>query len=171
MTDQSHIPLRVCDSCYSLLLGPETPLSNIQLSANLEFASNNSLLNVDESDTMMSECPVCQMNLKELEESLVEDHVKSCLDQVSNVNSQNLVMTTSGHRYLIQTIKQDQLQNMECSICFEDFILGKIVFNSMLISQDQEIARLDCLCIYHHECIRAWFVKQHSCPLHARLVS
>ena len=44
----------------------------------------------------------------------------------------------------------------ECLICFESFIAK------------QDIARLECLCMFHKPCIILWFTKseQNGCPLH-----
>ncbi|KAI2797085.1 hypothetical protein RDWZM_007047 [Blomia tropicalis] len=42
----------------------------------------------------------------------------------------------------------------ECVICLEEMVKGNT------------IARLPCLCIYHKNCIDAWFEVNRSCPEH-----
>ncbi|XP_017490092.1 PREDICTED: E3 ubiquitin-protein ligase ZNRF2-like [Rhagoletis zephyria] len=42
----------------------------------------------------------------------------------------------------------------ECVICLEEMLKGN------------KIARLPCLCIYHKQCIDAWFEVNRSCPEH-----
>lgn len=42
----------------------------------------------------------------------------------------------------------------ECSICLENMDLG------------QNIARLECLCVYHKPCIDLWLNKNSWCPGH-----
>ena len=44
----------------------------------------------------------------------------------------------------------------ECGICYEDFEVN------------QEVARLDCLCVYHKACISSWYRRsgEKRCPLH-----
>jgi hypothetical protein len=42
----------------------------------------------------------------------------------------------------------------ECSICLDDMDRGNL------------IARLPCLCIYHKNCIDAWFLRRNTCPVH-----
>ena len=43
--------------------------------------------------------------------------------------------------------------DIECSICFEDFI------------EDEELVILDCNHLFHAKCISHWVIKKHSCPL------
>lgn len=46
------------------------------------------------------------------------------------------------------------LIDTECSICFDQFVVA------------DKVARLSCLCLFHHVCITAWLAKGHSCPFH-----
>lgn len=42
----------------------------------------------------------------------------------------------------------------ECTICMEDYEGG------------QALARLECLCKFHKECIVDWFGRKAECPVH-----
>ena len=48
----------------------------------------------------------------------------------------------------------------ECVICFEEFTVG------------DEMGRLECLCRFHHECIRSWWNTKGpgACPVHQQPV-
>ena len=48
--------------------------------------------------------------------------------------------------------------NQECSICMVEYDVG------------DELARLECLCKFHKECIVEWFGRKAECPLH-KLIS
>ncbi|KAL9620344.1 MAG: hypothetical protein Q9160_005143 [Pyrenula sp. 1 TL-2023] len=42
----------------------------------------------------------------------------------------------------------------ECSICMVEYDVG------------DPLARLECLCCFHEECIRSWFDRKKECPVH-----
>lgn len=42
----------------------------------------------------------------------------------------------------------------ECSICMVEYDVG------------DQLARLECLCKFHKECIVSWFERKQECPLH-----
>jgi Ring finger domain len=51
--------------------------------------------------------------------------------------------------------EKDCVQQAECSICFEEYEPG------------QDMARLQCFCRFHLQCIRGWYTKMPGkCPLH-----
>ncbi|KAJ3070890.1 hypothetical protein HDU98_006091 [Podochytrium sp. JEL0797] len=100
------------------------------------------------SDSVMLECPVCQTSLlkmKSAEET--EKHVGECLARSAGVGG-----AVNGNRYIVQTLKEPV--DTECVICFEELEVG------------ERVARLNCLCIYHEACIKSWFKKKSSCPVH-----
>lgn len=69
-------------------------------------------------------------------------HVEQCsrVDEFrTRIYNEDLVITDRG---------------IECSICLEN------------IDRGQTIARLECLCIYHKNCIDSWLNKNASCPGH-----
>ncbi|KAJ1948523.1 hypothetical protein FBU59_001555 [Linderina macrospora] len=60
-----------------------------------------------------------------------------------------------GVKYIAYRLTGDtQLLGQECAICFEDFEPG------------QTVARLNCLCTYHLECIAEWLQRTPACPVH-----
>ena len=42
----------------------------------------------------------------------------------------------------------------ECTICFVEYDVG------------DQLARLECLCKFHRECIKGWFERKRMCPVH-----
>ncbi len=56
--------------------------------------------------------------------------------------------------YNIEILTDDLHHEQECAICFEPF------------HQRDIIARLECLCIYHKQCLDQWSRRQQCCPLH-----
>ncbi|KAI9346117.1 hypothetical protein BDR26DRAFT_817957 [Obelidium mucronatum] len=97
------------------------------------------------SDSLMLECPVCQHSLLKMKTAgEAEAHVAECLTRSSP--------EISGNRYIVQTLKESV--DAECVICFNDMVEG------------ERVARLNCLCIYHEACIKSWFKKKSSCPVH-----
>ncbi len=51
--------------------------------------------------------------------------------------------------------EKDLIQDAECSICFEEYVVG------------QDMGRLECFCRFHLHCIRDWYNKEPGrCPLH-----
>ncbi|KAJ3415098.1 hypothetical protein HDV05_005506 [Chytridiales sp. JEL 0842] len=104
------------------------------------------------SDSIMNECPVCQTSLDAFNDvETRETHVADCLRKVSV--GRGVGMTISGNRYIAQTLKEE-LDGVECVICFNEFEAG------------QRVARLNCLCIYHESCIESWFQRSAHCPVH-----
>jgi len=107
----------------------------------------------DDDGTVLTECPVCLLPLQSIEsESLREEHVNHCL---TDIGSSPAGFSMNG-RYLVYTLKSNSaLIGTECVICFEEFNAG------------DKIARLECLCNYHRNCIRKWFSKSGpKCPVH-----
>jgi E3 ubiquitin-protein ligase ZNRF1/2 len=56
--------------------------------------------------------------------------------------------------YNIEILSDDLNNEQECGICFEPFYQKNIV------------ARLECLCIYHKQCLDEWGQRKRCCPLH-----
>jgi len=51
--------------------------------------------------------------------------------------------------------EKDLIQDAECSICFEEYVVG------------QDMGRLECFCRFHLQCIRDWYGKEPGrCPVH-----
>lgn len=56
--------------------------------------------------------------------------------------------------YNIEILSDNLNNEQECGICFEYF------------RQKDIVARLECLCIYHKQCLDEWNQRKRSCPLH-----
>ncbi len=141
LSPNTAIQHRVCTSCHQFLTGPDTPLKHLtnQPKKTLSFsstagssqaptstsygrASTSSRRTSDPSSSSESDlaeswnhCPVCGMNLNRVDDR--EKHVDDCLKGKSgvHVNASNL--------YLLSTATSDM--NVECTICFEDLLMGK----------------------------------------------
>lgn len=56
---------------------------------------------------------------------------------------------------IIEETLKSNIADKECLICFENYLTGQVV------------ARLECFCFFHSECIKLWFKKSDGvCPLH-----
>lgn len=52
--------------------------------------------------------------------------------------------------------EKDCVDSAECTICLEEFEVGV------------PMARLECLCRFHRDCISRWFAKNPGrCPVHS----
>jgi hypothetical protein len=56
--------------------------------------------------------------------------------------------------YNTEILMEDFSNEQECAICFEPF------------RQRDIVARLECLCIYHQQCLDQWSQRKRCCPLH-----
>ncbi|CAF2356178.1 unnamed protein product [Rotaria sp. Silwood2] len=56
--------------------------------------------------------------------------------------------------YNIEILTDNLNNEQECAICFEPFY------------QQDIVARLECLCIYHKKCLDEWGQRRRCCPLH-----
>ncbi|EGC37916.1 hypothetical protein DICPUDRAFT_97086 [Dictyostelium purpureum] len=85
-------------------------------------------------------CPLCSEKTSNLISHLSKSHIKVPQKQV-------------GVGYSTSILEQD-LGEQECAICLEEFYQG------------QEVARLECWCIFHTNCILAYITKSKKCPVH-----
>lgn len=107
----------------------------------------------DEDDD--DRCPICGYRLSKFKaEDERESHVNSCLTGATFSGSPD--QARRRNRMVVYRLPESQL-GKECVICFEEF------------EKDDLVARLECLCVYHRKCIRAWFEKKGAgeCPIHA----
>ncbi|QIW98463.1 hypothetical protein AMS68_003981 [Peltaster fructicola] len=132
------------------------------------------------------ECPVCGVELAP-GDATREAHIASCvttrfgsLDTArtppvpSSVDDAGIVSSSSdpasraraqSYRsrglYQYKATEKDCVdgegEEQECPICFEEFQPG------------ETLGRLECLCRFHHKCIREWWVRRGPgmCPVHA----
>lgn len=118
------------------------------------------------------QCPICHHELPSRLlpdfETLREEHITACIaDHTAYKPSipttgQAGIAGTSPQRTLRRTglisyiaTEKDCANNEECAICFEEFEPGI------------KMARLECWCRFHYECISEWFGRRDGrCPVH-----
>ncbi|ROV99926.1 hypothetical protein VMCG_06180 [Cytospora schulzeri] len=162
----------VCASCsphritipYQYIVQPSgTPRPGVQRyssylpSSEGGFADFSSLGGEDE-------CPVCHRELPAQDlpnyEALRETHINMCITAHSTYGgtptgegSSILPRRTGMFPYF--ATEKDCVDSAECTICLEEFEVGV------------PMARLECLCRFHRECISRWFAKNPGrCPVH-----
>ncbi|KAK9389853.1 FYVE zinc finger-domain-containing protein [Lipomyces mesembrius] len=104
----------------------------------------------DDEDT----CPICGFKLSKLKtEEEREAHVNACLTNATFNGSPD--QQRRRNRMVVYKLPESQV-GKECVICFEEF------------EKHDLVARLECLCVYHRKCIKAWFDKKGvgECPIH-----
>lgn len=117
------------------------------------------------------QCPICHHELPSRSlpevERLREEHITACIsDHTSHRPGTSLgqggTPGTSPARALRRTglisyiaTEKDCASDEECAICFEEFEPGA------------KMARLECWCRFHYECIAEWFGRRDGrCPVH-----
>ncbi|KAI8379567.1 FYVE zinc finger-domain-containing protein [Radiomyces spectabilis] len=135
-------PQRVCDACIRLPLkaDPDTRSSH-------PLNIRNAMKRTSSSQSLMSECPVCGHDLLGMRKTDQERHLQQCL----NTGSPPVHLP----RYIVYKLSADSPQiNEECPICFDEFQVG------------DKIARMVCLCSFHHQCLSDWLQRGRGCPVH-----
>ena len=131
---------RVCDACF-----------------HNELYRSKENQGSTESDTRMVECPVCSRNISRMSETEGETHVATCLDLRTSSTSDTMDAVFVGTRRVVRVL-DETIEDSECTICLESFNAG------------QRVATLNCLCVFHEDCIKAWFENptygKNSCPIH-----
>jgi hypothetical protein len=111
-------------------------------------------------------CPVCRHALPprgvDGDEAARESHIMECIrardpsyqaDSEGGGSSQMRV-----HMLPFTATEKDCLGQdgnaQECSICMVEYEVG------------DELARLECLCKFHKECIVEWLGRKAECPVH-----
>jgi hypothetical protein len=116
-------------------------------------------------------CPICRRALpsKGLDgnETAREAHIMDCISGRETTSSS----APGGRQALMQAPTRAPIQMLpfvatekdclgedgnpqECSICMVEYDVG------------DQLARLECLCRFHRECIVEWFGRKQECPLH-----
>ena len=111
-------------------------------------------------------CPICRRALPERgadgDESAREEHIMACIrsrdatyhgeEGYDNGSSKRIHMLpfTATEKDCVGEDGNAQ----ECSICMVEYDVG------------DELARLECLCKFHKECIVEWLRRKAECPLH-----
>ncbi|PHH67557.1 hypothetical protein CDD82_1329 [Ophiocordyceps australis] len=112
------------------------------------------------------ECPICHRELPRRQlpdcEALRESHITMCIQSHSTYSTRDAINGETPPRpprrtgmYTYAATEKDCIDDAECTICLEEFTVGV------------SMARLECLCRFHKECISAWFVNHPGrCPVH-----
>ena len=116
-------------------------------------------------------CPICRRALPpkgiDGDETAREAHIMDCISSRDTTSSS----APGGRQALMQTPSRAPVQMLpfvatekdclgedgnpqECSICMVEYDVGDL------------LARLECLCRFHRECIVGWFGIKQECPLH-----
>ena len=116
-------------------------------------------------------CPICRRALPprgvDGDERVREAHIIECISSRDTTSSS----APSGRQALMQSPVRAPIQmlpfiatekdclgedgsSQECSICMVEYDVG------------DQLARLECLCRFHRECIVEWFGRKQECPLH-----
>lgn len=131
-------------------------------------------------------CPICRRALPALgpggDESARETHIMNCImSRISadnsdarnslNLNPNNSPLQDRPHAHPPLPVNFSSLMlpftatekdcmsaedgtRQECTICMVEYDVG------------HELARLECLCKFHKECIVSWFERKQECPVH-----
>lgn len=120
-------------------------------------------------------CPICRRLLPprgaDGDETARETHIMECINardpsvaQSRGLQSQEITSGVSApaqqpmHMVTFAATEKDCLgedgNSQECSICMVEYDVG------------DQLARLECLCKFHKECIVQWLHRKQECPLH-----
>lgn len=127
---------------------------------------------IDERDL----CPVCFHRLppraSDGSETRRETHVIQCIERrtlsdpstsTATARHDTEVPLSASSRMIFFTATQkdcsgsgsgEDEEMKECLICMEDYKVGA------------QLARLECLCKFHKNCIIDWFQRKAECPVH-----
>ncbi|KAN0033346.1 hypothetical protein ACTA71_002770 [Dictyostelium dimigraforme] len=92
-------------------------------------------------DVHSYKCPLCNEKSPNLISHLSKTHIRVQQKQV-------------GVGYSTSILENDLSEDVECPICLEEFTKG------------QSVARLECWCIFHTNCISEYLLKSKKCPVH-----
>lgn len=136
---ESTGPYRTCDNCYN-------EYKRRALVKTTPFAINN-----NPKVTKEEECPVCGKSVIKSNHGTIEEcltRTKNNYQQRTNKNNRMLVYNMTATE--IKRHKLATVDDFDCPICFEDFC------------ENDKVGRLECLCLYHYDCIKSWFEKKKS---------
>jgi len=108
-------------------------------------------------------CPICNLLMDTADELLLNTHVDECLTMkmlAEEASTKHIrddpplteKLSLEKAQFVVQVL--GNTLGHECTICFEQ------------LSEGQCIARLECMCVFHKDCIYQWFEKSSFCPLH-----
>ncbi|CCH60153.1 hypothetical protein TBLA_0C03510 [Henningerozyma blattae CBS 6284] len=112
-------------------------------------------------------CPVCNIDLSQLsDDTKIEQHIQRCIENAEaiqqhkkvSLNAELLLSEVALKRMLVfkmppSTTNENSstgcdFDQNECPICFEEMEPGT------------KVGRLECFCVFHYDCIKAWFNKK-----------
>lgn len=117
-------------------------------------------------------CPICRHALPprgaDGDETAREFHIMECIaarepSMSNSLSARNETMRHSPPHAPIYMRKFEASEKdcvgedgnvQECSICMVEYEVG------------DQLARLECLCKFHTECIEEWFGRKKECPVH-----
>ncbi|CEP64550.1 phosphatidylinositol-3-phosphate-binding ubiquitin-protein ligase LALA0_S12e01486g [Lachancea lanzarotensis] len=140
------------------------------------------------ADLDADRCPICNSDLAKLTDLQSVTHIQNCVRAAELTqqhhhhqhpsipgNTASMKSPVLQNRMLVYVVPNtpDALSNAdfeypECPICFEEMKGG------------DKVGRLECLCVFHYDCIKGWFrkksqktkasssglVSKNFCPLH-----
>lgn len=109
------------------------------------------------------ECPICHRELPPRSlanfEDIREAHINTCITSHSTYGGPSSAEDSRPRRtgmFPYVATEKDCVDSAECTICLEEFEVGV------------PMARLECLCRFHRDCISRWFAKNPGrCPVHS----
>lgn len=190
--DEEYPPFRTCNGCMQMLENRKLLQDNHEAKITVEAVRsldkprkvrkssrrNRARFRDDASESNI--CPICSRNMLDLGDmETASAHVAFCISRAELAMSKHSTSDTNSNngneddpkvavpfRMLTYTMRDETKAVLEeCPICFEDMTPG------------DKLSRLNCLCIYHHACIRSWIDKKISlqgdtshqgnfCPIH-----
>ncbi|SCU99930.1 LAME_0G06436g1_1 [Lachancea meyersii CBS 8951] len=143
-------------------------------------------------DLDVDRCPICNCDLAKLTEAQSVSHIQNCV-RVAEMTKQHHQHHSHQNPGNSTSMKNPVIQNRmlvyvvpnkpevpstaegeypECPICFEEMKAG------------DKVGRLECLCVFHYDCIKSWFRKKSQkvkatsangssknfCPLHDAVI-
>lgn len=200
--DWEYPPYRTCESCFQMLRSQDLISSKYHYEeiqcqeentpqGEESSGQEESISQAQQEQEEESEyCPICNLDLKTFPtEPLRESHVIECINIAEQTHQHHLTDRTRHeeeeeeeernehdslrcpalqNRMLVykipDTTTEAQKEFSECPICFEEMLPG------------EKVGRLECLCMYHYNCIRGWFKRKRKnagttehrnfCPIH-----
>ena len=126
-------------------------------------------------------CPICRRALPPVgpsgDETARERHIMDCISSRDPTYTSPQPSSSSGIQHLQspptssappppvyllrfpateKDCTAEDGSQQECSICMVEYEVG------------EKLARLECLCKFHEECITGWFRRKRECPVHKR---